>query len=81
MLEKVVGMREDYRYLCDWKLFFDFLMISYKENKLLGMITNIDYIYYRFYNNNISNNLIFNHFFEHKYFIKKYQKSMKRKIF
>ena len=78
MLEKVGGMYEDYRFLCDWKLFFDFLITSYEENKMLGCIS-FGLVYYRVHNDNISNNLIFSHFFEHKDFIEKISKIYEEK--
>lgn len=73
ILEKVGGMYEDYKFLCDWKLFFDFLIVSYKENKRLGHIIG-NFVYYRFSNDNITSSLIFNHFFEHKDFIERISK-------
>lgn len=76
LLNKVVGLYENYNFLCDWKLFFDLLIISYKEDKKIGCIQS-QFIGWRVHNNNISSNLIFEHFLEHKDFIKNVQKIYK----
>ncbi|MEI0799675.1 glycosyltransferase family 2 protein, partial [Brachyspira intermedia] len=71
LYDNVGGLYEKYDFLCDWRLFFDFIIYSYKKdnNKKLIQLDQ-GYVAWRLHNNNISSKLIFNHFYEHEDFMK-----------
>ncbi|MEI0799678.1 glycosyltransferase family 2 protein, partial [Brachyspira intermedia] len=65
------GLYEKYDYLCDWKLFFDFLIYLY-NNQISTDLINFEegYVAWRHHDNNLSDKLIFHHFYEHEDIIK-----------
>lgn len=76
LYKRIGGMNEKYKFLCDWQLFFDFLLDSYKNKKMTGYIDR-GYVGWRIHPNSVSNKLFFLHFFEHEDFIKNITKIYK----
>jgi glycosyltransferase involved in cell wall biosynthesis len=70
LYKRVGGMNEKYKFLCDWQLFFEFLLDSYKNGK---QTMNIDrgYVGWRMHTNSVSGTMALAHFYEHTDFIKK----------
>ena len=63
-------MKEDYKFLCDWDLFYRFILDAILHNKKTAFIDK-GYVGWRFGGESVSKNLFLNHFYEHEDFIKR----------
>lgn len=70
LLERAGAMREDYQFLCDWDLFFKFLMDAFQNNKRFIYIPNRNFIAWRIHEDSTTGAMYWRHFFEHESFIK-----------
>ena len=68
LLSEVGGMDENYKFLCDWRLFFDFLLNSYDKNKTLCCFS-AGYVGWRMHDQSVTSTLFIDHFLEHENFI------------
>lgn len=73
LLDKVGLMNENYKFLCDWDLFFKFLLNAFVNNKNIGYV-DAGYVGWRNHNNSVSGKLCIEHFYEHQDFIKRISK-------
>lgn len=73
LLDKVGLMNEDYKFLCDWDLFFKFLLNAFENNKRIGYIDR-GYVGWRNHKNSVSGKLCIEHFYEHQDLIKRISK-------
>lgn len=70
LLSEIKGMDESYKFLCDWQLFFDFLLSSYKQGKSICFY-NTGYVGWRVHEQSVTSTLYIDHFLEHERFIRK----------
>lgn len=78
LLSHVKGMDESYKFLCDWQLFFDFLMDSYEKDKSFCCFS-AGHVGWRMHEESVSSTLFIEHFLEHERFISNIIEIYKRK--
>lgn len=70
LLQRAGMMKENYKFLCDWDLFYRFILDAILHNKKTAFIDK-GYVGWRFGGESVSKNLFLNHFYEHEDFIKR----------
>jgi len=69
LLNRIGGMKESYRFLCDWQLFYDFLIDANRHGKAMINISK-GHVGWRVHSDSVTGTLFVTHYLEHLDFIK-----------